>query len=161
VPDFGDVEIQITLGGTLRSPRIDLSSVPVFDKSEIISIALFGTPNPSLGQQGQFNQAMTGLVTGAAAMPLRQALSEELGIDTVEFSQREDQGQTSSLFRIGTFFSPNVYVTYEQEFGGLEEYNLIGVRYRISDRVTVQASAGSRQLDRLVAGLDLFWEFTY
>ena len=157
VEGIGDVHVQITVGGTLSNPTIDLSSTPPFDKSEIIAIALFGTPTPSAGQQGQFSETVRELVTGTAAAPLEAALTSELNLDVLEISQRQESaGDTATLFRVGKFISPDVYLTFEQQVGGQEEHQAVGIRYQITEHFTVQATAGTR-----TSGVDLFWEYTY
>lgn len=159
VEGVGDVNVRIIVGGTLRQPTIDLESTPPFDKSEIISIALFGTPSASGAQQGRFNDAVRGLATGTISAPLQAALSEELNLDLVEFGQRSDDGgDTETLFRVGKFLSPDVYVAFENVTGGNDEGQAVSLRYQISDRFTVQASAGAGEMQ---SGVDLFWEFTY
>ena len=62
----------------------------------------------------------------------------------------------ANLFRVGKFITPDVYVTVEQEVGGPEDNQAVGLRYDITRQFTLQASAGTRQ-----SGLDLFWEFTF
>lgn len=169
VDGAGDVQVRITLGGTLNNPTIDISSVPLFDRSEIISIALFGTARPAAGQQRQFDETVQNLVTGgflSAAAPLQAALSEELGVDVLEVSQFQDAaGQQATLFRIGKFISPDVYVTFEQEVGA-GEASRVALRYQFTDHWTAQLNAGTgvgQQTDRegLQAGIDLYWEYTY
>ena len=157
VQGIGDVNVQITVGGTLRNPTIDLSSTPSFDKSEIIAIALFGTPSPSAGQQGQFRDTVLDLVTGTAAAPLEAALTSELNIDVLEISQRQEAaGDTATLFRVGKFISPDFFLTFEQQVGGTEEHQAVGIRYQMTDHFTLQVTAGTRQ-----SGVDLYWEYTY
>lgn len=157
VQGAGDVDIRIIVGGTLRAPTIDLESTPAFDKSEIISIALFGTPSVPTGQQSRFEETVTGLFVGTVAGPLQDALAGELGLDAVEYTQRTEQtGDVANLFRVGKFITPDVYVTVEQEVGGSEDNQAVGLRYQISRQFTVQGSAGTRQ-----SGVDLFWEFAF
>ncbi|HKY60184.1 MAG TPA: translocation/assembly module TamB domain-containing protein [Gemmatimonadota bacterium] len=157
VQGAGDVDIRIIVGGTVRAPTIDLESTPAFDKSEIISIALFGTPSVPTGQQSQFEETVTGLFVGTLAGPLQDALAGELGLDAVEYTQRtEETGNVANLFRVGKFITPDVYVTVEQEVGGSEDRQAVGLRYQISRQFTVQGSAGTRQ-----SGVDLFWEFAF
>jgi autotransporter translocation and assembly factor TamB len=164
VPDVegvGDVNVRIVVGGRMRSPTIDLESTPPFDKSEIISIALFGSPRTSASQQGQLTETVEGLVLGAASGELTRALSEELNLDLLEFQQFQDEGgEQAQLVRIGKLISPDVYVTFEQQFGGLEQESAVGLRYQMTEIFTLQATAG-RQRERFAGGLDLFWEFTY
>jgi autotransporter translocation and assembly factor TamB len=157
VQGAGDVDIRIIVSGTLRAPTIDLESTPAFDKSEIISIALFGTPSVPTGQQSRFEETVTGLFVGTLTGPLQDALAGELGLDAIEVTQRtEETGDVANLFRVGKFITPDVYVTVEQEVGGSEDNQAVGLRYQISRQFTVQGSAGTRQ-----SGVDLFWEFAF
>lgn len=157
VQGSGDVDIRIIVGGTLKAPTIDLESTPSFDKSEIISIALFGTPSVPTGQQSRFEETVTGLLVGTVAAPLRDALAGELGLDAIEITQlTEESGNVANLFRVGKFITPDVYVTVEQEVGGTEDNQAVGLRYQISRQFTIQGSAGTRQ-----SGVDLFWEFAF
>jgi autotransporter translocation and assembly factor TamB len=158
VAGVGDVNVQITVGGTLRNPTIDLASTPPYEKSEIIAIALFGTPTPSAGQQGQFSETVRDLVTGTAASSLlRSTLTSELNLDVVEVSQRQlEEGDTATLFRVGKYISPDVFVSFEQQVGGSEDHQAIGLRYQMTDLFSVEATVGTRE-----SGVDLFWEYTY
>lgn len=158
VQGVGDVLVQITVGGTLRNPTIDLASTPPYDKSEIIAIALFGTPTPSAGQQGQFTETVRDLVTGTAASSLlKTTLTSELNLDVFEISQRQlAEGDSATLFRVGKFISPDVYLTFEQQVGGEEDHQAVGIRYQMTDLFTLEATVGTRE-----SGVDLFWEYTY
>ncbi len=161
VEGVGDVNIRIVVGGTLRSPTIDLESTPPFDKSEIISIALFGSPRTSATQQGQFNEAVQGLVLGTASGELTRALSEELNLDLLEYARfKGEGGDDVNLLRIGKLISPDLYVTFEQQFGGITQESAVGLRYQFSEPFTLQVTAG-RQTERFTGGIDLFWEFAY
>jgi translocation and assembly module TamB len=164
VPDVegvGDVNIRIVLGGTLRNPSIDLESTPPFDKSEIISIALFGSPRTSAAQQGQFEETVQGLVLGTASGELTRALSEELNLDLLEYARFKDEtGEDVNLLRVGKLISPDLYVTFEQQFGGVAQESAVGLRYQFSEPFTLQATVG-RRTERFTGGLDLFWEFAY
>jgi autotransporter translocation and assembly factor TamB len=158
VEGFGDVELRIILGGTLNNPVIDLESIPQFEKSEIISIALFGSPNPSTAsEQDQLDGTVTRVATGAfASLGLQNALSSEIGVD-IQISQRQEtSGKTASLFRVGKFITPDVYITVEQEVGGEEDTQAVGIRYQVSRALAVQATTGTRE-----SAVDLFWEFSY
>ncbi|HEU4464118.1 MAG TPA: translocation/assembly module TamB domain-containing protein, partial [Gemmatimonadota bacterium] len=158
VQGIGDVLVQITVGGTLQNPTIDLASTPPYEKSEIIAIALFGTPTPSAGQQGQFTETVRDLVTGTAASSiLRNTLTSELNLDVIEISQRQlEEGDSATLFRVGKFISPDVFVSFEQQVGGEEDHQAVGLRYQMTDLFSLEATVGSRE-----SGVDLFWEYTY
>lgn len=164
VPDVegvGDVNVRIIVGGTLQSPTIDLESTPPFDKAEIISIALFGSPRTSANQQGEFEDTIGRLALGTASSELTERLSEELGLDLFEYARfRDETGEDVDLVRVGKLISPDVYLTFEQQFGGVEQESAAGVRYQFSEPLTLQATVGRRR-DRFAGGLDLFWEFAY
>lgn len=156
VTNFGDVEIRIIIGGRLRTPTIDLASTPEFERSEIVSLALFGTPNPSTAESQQLQQAIGGAALQFSGI-FQAALAREIGLDVVEVSQREEEtGDTATLVRVGKFVTPDVYVTVEQEVGGREDRQEVGVRYQVSQPFSLQATAGTEQ-----TALDLFWEFSY
>ena len=144
--------------GNAQNPTIDLTSTPPYEKSEIIALALFGTPTPSAGQQGQFTETVRDLVTGTAASSiLRNTLTSELNLDVFEISQRQlEEGDSATLFRVGKFVSPDVFVSFEQQVGGQEDHQAVGIRYQMTDLFSVEATVGSRE-----SGVDLFWEFTY
>jgi autotransporter translocation and assembly factor TamB len=157
VDGVGDVRVEIKVGGTLRNLTIDLSSTPAYDKSEIIAIVLFGTPTPSASQQGQLTNTVADLVVAQGlAGPLQSALTDELNLDLLEVTQTEQGGDTATLFRVGKYVSPDVYVTYEQQVGGTEESQAVAIRYQISNLFAVSVTAGTRQ-----SGIDFYWEYTY
>jgi autotransporter translocation and assembly factor TamB len=98
------------------------------------------------------------LVTGTAASSLlKSTLTSELNLDVVEVSQRQlEEGDTATLFRVGKFISPDVYVSFEQQVGGTEDHQAVGLRYQMTDLFSLEATVGTRE-----SGVDLFWEYTY
>jgi len=46
--------------------------------------------------------------------------------------------------------------TFEQQVGGQEDHQAVGLRYQMTDLFTVEATVGTRE-----SGVDLFWEYTY
>jgi autotransporter translocation and assembly factor TamB len=148
-----DVEVTLTLGGTLERPTLELSSTPVFEKAEIFSLLLFGSPSPDLTQQRQFESTLTRVAASQASLPLQRALASELGLDLLEI--QPSAGGYGPGVRAGKYVAPDVFVTYQQVPGPLEE-SRFGIQYRLSRRWTLETQAGTRQL---VA--DIFYEFQY
>jgi translocation and assembly module TamB len=152
-----DVEITLTLGGTLEQPTLELASTPAFEKSEIFSILLFGSPTPDLTQSTQFRQTISRVATSQAALPLQRALASELGLDLLEIQPAV--GASGAGFRAGKYIASDVFLTYSQTTGSLDE-SRFGIQYRLSKNWTIETEAGMRQ-GRQQIGADIFYEFQY
>jgi translocation and assembly module TamB len=152
-----DVEITLTLGGTLERPTLELTSSPAYDKSEIFSILLFGSPTPDLTQSQQFTETISRVATSQAALPLQRALAAELGLDLLEI--QPSIGGGTSGFRAGKYVASDVFLSYSQTTGSLDE-SRFGVQYRLSKNWSLETEAGTRQ-GREQIGADIFYEFQY
>jgi translocation and assembly module TamB len=148
-----EVEVTLTVGGTLEDPTLNVTSVPEYEKSEIFSLLLFGTPYPGPGEEERFESTVTRVATRQAALPLQRALTSELGLDLLEI--QPGLGVDGTRVRVGKYIRSNVFVTYSQAVGPREESQL-GLQYRLSRSWTVETQAGTRQF-----GADLFYEFRY
>jgi autotransporter translocation and assembly factor TamB len=151
-----DVEVTLTLGGTLERPTLELTSSPAYEKSEIFSMLLFGSPTPDLTQSAQFTETISRVATSQAALPLQRALATELGLDLLEI--QPSIGGTAA-FRAGKYIASDVFLSYSQTTGSLDE-SRFGVQYRLSKNWTVETEAGARQ-GREQIGADIFYEFQY
>jgi hypothetical protein len=148
-----EVEVTLTVGGTVEEPTLNVTSVPEYEKSEIFSLLLFGTPYPGPGEEERFESTVTRVATRQAALPLQRALTSELGLDLLEI--QPGVGVDGTRVRVGKYIRSNVFVTYSQAVGPREESQL-GLQYRLSRNWTVETQAGTRQF-----GADLFYEFRY
>jgi translocation and assembly module TamB len=153
-----DVTVTLLLGGTANQPTLDLTSNPQYDKSEIISLLLFGTTTPGQGEQGRYEDTVGRLAATQASAPLTRALSSELGLDLLEIQPGIGMGGGAG-FRAGKYVSPDVFVTYQQGTGPLQETQL-GIQYRLSRKWTLETHVGARQGQQQVGG-DIFYQFEY
>lgn len=152
-----DVEVTLTLGGTVERPTLELTSTPAYEKSEIFSLLLFGTPTPDLTQEKQFQSTISRVATSQAALPLQRALASELGLDLLEI--QPSIGGIGAGFRAGKYISSDVFVSYSQITGAQDE-SRFGIQYRLSRRWTLETEAGARN-GREQVGADIFYEFQY
>ena len=148
-----DVEVTLTLGGTLQNLTLEVASNPAYEKSEIFSLLLFGTPSPGAGQEGRFQSTVTRVASTQAALPLQRALAAELNLDVLEV--QPGVGAEGTSFRVGKYIANNVFVTYLQATGPRQESSF-GLQYRLSRKWTIETQAGTRQF-----GADIFYEFQY
>jgi translocation and assembly module TamB len=153
-----DVTVTLTLGGTAKEPTLDFASTPAYDKSEIVSLLLFGTTTPGQGQQGRFEDTVGRLAAGQASAPLARALSSELGLDLLEIQPGIGTAGGAG-FRAGKYISPDVFVTYQQGTGPLQETQL-GIQYRLTRKLSLETQIGTRQGQQQVGG-DVFYQFEY
>jgi autotransporter translocation and assembly factor TamB len=152
-----DVEVTLTLGGTVERPTLELTSTPTYEKSEIFSLLLFGTPTPDLTQEKQFQSTISRVATSQAALPLQRALASELGLDLLEIQPA--MGAMGAGFRAGKYIASDVFVSYSQITGAQDE-SRFGIQYRLSRRWTIETEAGARN-GREQVGADIFYEFQY
>ena len=145
-----EVEVTLTLGGSVREPTLDVASNPPYEKSEIFSLLLFGTTTPGQGEETRFQDTMARVATGQAT----GALASELGLDILEI-QPGVGAEGGTGIRAGKYVAPDVFVTYTQASGPLQE-SQFGVQYRLSRKLTLETRAGSRQF-----GADILYQFQY
>lgn len=152
-----DVDVTLTLGGTVEQPTLELTSTPAYEKSEIFSLLLFGSPTPDLSQEKQFQSTISRVATSQAALPLQRALASELGLDLLEIQPA--MGGFGAGFRAGKYIASDVFVSYSQTTGAQDE-SRFGIQYRLSRSWTIETEAGARN-GREQVGADIFYEFQY
>ncbi|MBA2564557.1 MAG: translocation/assembly module TamB domain-containing protein [Gemmatimonadetes bacterium] len=154
--DDQDVEVTLTVGGTVERPTLEVNSNPAYEKSEIFSLLLFGTPSPGQGQQGRFESTVARVASTQASLPLQRALASELGLDLLEV--QPGLGSDAGRFRAGKYVANDVFVSVTQATGPRDRdtYSQFGIQYRLSRKWTIETQAGTRQV-----GADIFYEFQY
>lgn len=138
---IGEITVGVQMSGTLQAPETRIYSQPAMSEAEALSYLLLG--RPLVNAEG--DEAVT-LESAALSMGLRQAvpvierIGETLGFD--EFTVRATENDAGALMA-GKYLSPKLYVRYTY---GL--FNRIGgllLRYRISDRLSVETQSGDQK----------------
>ncbi|MGD8699380.1 MAG: translocation/assembly module TamB domain-containing protein [Gemmatimonadales bacterium] len=126
------------IGGTLKSPDLQVWSDPAMSESAVLSYVLFGrsAEQGSSAQQAQAGSAAAILGGNILAM----SMASQVGLDDarIEAGAR----QQDAAFYAGKYLSPKLYVAYGT--GLFEPIDVIRVRYLISRKLTLQAETGSR-----------------
>jgi autotransporter translocation and assembly factor TamB len=126
------------VGGTLKSPTVEIWSEPAKTDSDALSYILFGR---SLSQGTEADQQQAG---NAAAVlggnMLAMSMASAIGLDDARIetgARRQD-----AAFYAGKYISPKLYVAYG--VGLYEPINVLRVRYLLSRKFTLQAETGTR-----------------
>ena len=182
--DGDEVIIQVQIGGTILNPSLKLSApgrnIP---DREVISYILFGKSEFQVSGAGE-SQAVQ-LAIGAAASELeRLAVSQGLGVETIEFRPGINPGQGTSFSTLAVgrqfgerwFVTGNVGVCLGAQSSGFSARNFgASVEYRFARDWRLQASADPVQAcssnrasnllvslqNRYQLGADLLWEREY
>jgi translocation and assembly module TamB len=153
-----DYIVDVTVGGTAKSPTVNFSSQPSLEQADILSLLMFGKPANSLsqGQKTTLQSQAVQALTGAMASELGQALSESLGLDNLEL----DVGQNPHQSKVGAgkYVSPGVFVSTSQQLGGNGQGGQdVSIEYQLSDDWQLKASTTSKGNN----GLDILWKKKY
>jgi translocation and assembly module TamB len=126
------------IGGTLKSPELQVWSDPAMSESAVLSYVLFGR-SPEEGSGSQQAQAGSAAAILGGNM-LAMSMASRVGLDDarVEAGARQED----AAFYAGKYLSPKLYVAYGT--GLFEPIDVIRVRYLISSKLTLQAETGTR-----------------
>lgn len=164
--------ITATLGGTLREPRLTLTSdaQPPISQSDLVSYLLFGRPTYALasgestllGQRvsssllGAAAEAAVSTGLGAAASQIEALLVQDLGIDYFSITPAVDPVGTApqdarasalrSQVELGQYIAQDVFLVLLYRLGALSQTPFPGARieWRFADFWTAEAFAEDR-----------------
>jgi translocation and assembly module TamB len=162
------VEARVDIQGTLKEPRVDVSSTPPLERADILSLIVFNQPINNLGE-GQ-RQSLTTRVQGMAAGALTSTLAEAVGgaldLDTFEVNLAPDSGGGPAV-TLGQQVGQNLYLRVEQEFGRQSATSFV-LEYEITSWLRLQTNVSpnsdtQQSLFRRVqsTGLDLISFFSF
>jgi autotransporter translocation and assembly factor TamB len=126
------------VGGTLKSPTVDIWSDPPKTDSDALSYILFGR---SISQGTESDQAQAGQAAAVlGGNMLAMSMASKIGLDEARIETGARQQETA--FYAGKYLSPKLYVAYG--VGLYEPINVLRVRYLLSRKFTLQAETGTR-----------------
>lgn len=162
------VQADVHIRGTLRQPRIELSSVPPLEQADILSLVVFNQPINQLGEGQQISVAerAQSMAAGAVAGELAKSIGGALNLDTFEIRMAPATGSAAQL-ALGQQLGQNLYAKLEQGVGQVATTNFI-LEYELTDWLRLQtnllegSSIQQSVFQRLQgSGVDLIWFFSY
>jgi len=170
IPNTG-VEARVHITGTPRAPKLELSSTPPLEESDILSLIVFNRQVNELGTGERSSLAATagGIATGFIAAPLGESIGKALDLDLFEISTTTDSGDLGAGITLGQQLNERTFIKLHQQFAARSttEFQL---EYQIARFLRAQATAApetsgsanrlnQRRVER--AGIDLIFFFSY
>ncbi|MGI9534253.1 MAG: translocation/assembly module TamB domain-containing protein [Thermodesulfobacteriota bacterium] len=157
--EIQDNDIFINIIGTAEKPKINLSSSPPMDKSDIISYLVFGTSSANLGSS-QRNVSQE-LASNIAMGELAEVISPKLGLDVLSVQGSEEGGFADPQVKVGSYIDDNLYVGYERTPSSLagastEPQDKVKVEYKINDSFSLESIVGGDN-----TGADVFYNIDF
>ena len=170
IPNTG-VEARIHVTGTAQSPRLELTSNPPLEESDILALIVFNRPVNELGTGERSSLAATagGIATGFIAAPLGESIGKALDLDLFEITTTTESGDLGAGVTLGQQVGDRAFVRLRQEFGARNTTEF-QFEYQLARFLRAQAKAspetsgsGNRINQRRVerAGIDLIFFFSY
>ncbi|NNG03640.1 MAG: hypothetical protein HKM95_06005 [Inquilinus sp.] len=153
----GDVEVTVTVGGTVSQPTVTLASSPELPQDEIAARLLFGTDVGSLSAFQAVGLAqslgqLTGL--GGGGVGVLDEIRRSVGLDRLEVTggEGEDAGTTVSG---GRYVSEGVYVGIEQGLG--DQSSSVQVEIELTPNIAVESEVGTGSQSSV--GVRIEWDY--
>lgn len=167
------VTARIRIEGTARQPRLNFSSDPPMDESDVIALIVFNRPLSALesGERASIAEFAGTTAAGFIVSPLADTLGRALDLDIFEVGTTTDtSGGTGGVVTAGKQINENLFFRFRQQFGGQEVSEFI-LEYQLRRFLRLQASAAEgegvgraqRSLTRRIerGGVDLIFYFSY
>jgi hypothetical protein len=164
VPDY---IVTVRVEGTARAPKLDLSSDPPLDQSDVLALLLFGKTTSQLtgGQGTELRQEAIGILASYVAPELEQSLMDTFGLASLTFQL--PTGTSYGSVGVGRYFGDDIFISLGQTFGGPQGGTsrqlggLIGssltVQYYLTPNITLQTSSSTEG----ESALDAIWHMRY
>jgi translocation and assembly module TamB len=137
-----EVTAQLQVTGSARNPILNVSADQNMSSTQALSYLVTGKSATELtGNESSMVQSAAQSLGNAAGNMAAQSIGKRLGISNVGIENNEAVG--GSAFMIGQYLSPSLYLSYG--VGLFEPGQVVTLRYRLNDRLSVDASQGTQQ----------------
>ena len=134
------VKAKLTVSGSAKKPQLEVSADPTMSQTQALSYLVTGKPITEVGSgQADLVQSAARSLGGAAGNLLAKGLGKRLGIS--EIGVQDSDAIRGSAFTVGQYLSPRLYLSYG--VGLFEPGQVVTLRYRISDKVSLEAVQGT------------------
>jgi translocation and assembly module TamB len=158
--EVSNVKAFINITGTAKKPKINFSSDPPMEESDILSYIVFGTSSDKIGsgERHSLQGIAAGIAGGVAVSELKGVLGEELSPDIL----RIGSGEAGTEIEVGKYLTNDLYVSYQRgsQDSALGTSTLttdwVFIEYQIFKFLTLDSQAGGEN-----SGADLFFNFNF
>jgi translocation and assembly module TamB len=164
-----EIQAGVVVTGNIQSPLVRLYSQPALPEKDVLSYIVFGQPvnRGNASQTSSLIQAAGSLLSAGEAVLLRNQLSGQLGIDSLDIrattigspggaerTGTAEGGEISrSIVTVGKYLDPRLYIGV----GGspfTKAYQLI-LRYSLTKHVEIETKAGT------ASGANLYYKIEF
>ena len=163
-----NVNVFVNVSGTAEKPKIELSSEPPMDQTEIFSYLAFGTSSEKLGvgERVSLEQKATQAVALLAAGQLKGIVGEQFGLDIISITGGQG-GFKGTELEVGKYFTDKLYIAYQRSSPfnqtviqsastSPDVIDQVHVEYNFFDFLTLESEISGYQ-----SGADIFYNFSY
>ncbi|HYD78598.1 MAG TPA: translocation/assembly module TamB domain-containing protein [Paucimonas sp.] len=142
-----EVEAGVAVRGTVLAPRVTLVSEPSVPEAEKLSWLVLGRSldTTAASDIGALQDAAGALLSQGAASTVQSHIATAFGLDDFKIATSQDNLQ-QRVITLGKRISSRLYVGYEQglKSASAGASSVVLLRYTLSERLTVEAEAGTR-----------------
>lgn len=160
VPNY---TVQAEIQGTVKKPKLTLTSTPEMSQADILAVLMFGRPTSNLsgGQQASLQNQAAVLASSFAVSAVGQSVADALGLETLQFSVE------NGMAGVGTYVAPNVFLSASQNVAPQSQPQMPGqasqkatIQFYITPRIELDTSQSRSPMGN-ASEMDLFWHRTY
>jgi translocation and assembly module TamB len=150
------VEAGVAVSGTVRVPRVQLTSEPPVPDGEKLSWLVLGQGlERSSAADAAALQAAAATLLGSGRTPIGTSVARAVGLDDISIraAAAESGGTGAQVVAVGKRLSDRLYVVFEQ--GLSVANNALKVEYALTRSVTLRAEAG------LISGVGIYYRRSF
>jgi translocation and assembly module TamB len=154
------VQAGVAVTGTVRVPRVQLTSEPPVPEGEILSWLVLGQglDRTSTADTAAL-QAAAATLFGRGRMPIGTSIAQSIGLDDIAIqggrgtSTAGASGAAGQVIAVGKRLSDNLYIVFEQ--GLSVANNALKIEYALTRSITLRAEAG------LISGVGIHYRRSF
>jgi autotransporter translocation and assembly factor TamB len=161
--DISGVTVEVRILATVNRPRLELSSTPPLDQSDILSMIVFNQPINELGtsQRISVGERAGTIAAGMIANPVSDAVARALDLDQFEIQPPGGDSQAGSV-AVARQIGDRVFIGLKQNFGE-NDASTLSFEYHFTQALRLvtavaqgtQESHGGKRVDP--SGVDLIY----
>ena len=153
----GSTTVEITIAGTPRTPKIELSSSPSLPQSEVMALLLFGKSSASLSpfeliQAAQSLAELTGRQTPGTGIPGR--VRTGLGLDRLSIDSSGSNAGATTI-DAGRYVAPGIYVGAKQGASATSSRGVVEID--VFKHTKIEGDVGADSQGRV--GVKMEWDY--
>ncbi|MCB9730686.1 MAG: translocation/assembly module TamB domain-containing protein [Deltaproteobacteria bacterium] len=123
-----DSRIIVHVSGHATDPKLDLTSDPPMDETNIVSIITVGHPVGGGGDSPAVRSQLLTAMVGLALGPATKFITDKLHLDVLQVEVGEDAALSDARITAGTRIRRDLYILYDADLGADENENVHELR---------------------------------